>query len=289
MLKMYHARRHSGSTPDYWAEVWDEIDFQASLELCDKDPLRPLFERYVKPDSLILEGGCGKGHWVSWFANRGNRVVGLDFSLRTLSELSRHRPGLDLTAGNVNLLPFADSTFDIYYSGGVVEHFEAGCGPALAEARRVIKPSGTLLLSVPYYSPMRKALTPFRSREWRVLQSPEVDAEPAFEGLTYFQYMYGVNEFKKILAESGLHTVETMGYSIVWGLYDLKALRRRADAKAASSGAGSEKLSQNSKRNTSLLKRLILDEGRSSLLEKVATSAMRWSCANMMMFVCQKR
>jgi ubiquinone/menaquinone biosynthesis C-methylase UbiE len=292
MLKIYHASRHSGSTPDFWAEAWDEVDLETSIKLCDTDPLRPLFERYVNPDSLILEGGCGKGHWVSWFSNRGNKVVGLDFSVPTLSELNQNRPGLDLTAGNVNALPFADSTFDIYYSGGVVEHFEAGCDAALSEARRVIKPTGTLLLSVPFYSPLRRVLAPFRSGEWRKMTESAVDDAPPFEGLTYFQYLYGEKEFKRLLERNGLETIETMGYSVTWGLYDLKFLQRRGEARAAAAsaaGTGPTAASSSDSANHSLIKHLVLDEATSSLLEKTVTTIMRSTCANMMMFVCRKR
>lgn len=288
---MYHANRHSGSTPDFWAETWHDIHFEASVQLCDVDPLRPLFEKYVRPEALILEGGCGKGHWVSWFADRGHKIVGLDFSKRTLSELEHDRPGLDLVAGNVNALPFADDTFDIYYSGGVVEHFEAGCEPALEEARRVIKPDGRLLLSVPYYSPLRKALTPLRRNEWRNVGQPEVDDRTYFEGLTYFQYLYDIDEFRRILTASGLHTIETMGYSVTWGLYDLKFLSRRAQARSRAATAAHEAApaADKSAGGTSLIKHLVLDEQTGTLIERAATALMRKAFANMMMFVCQKR
>jgi ubiquinone/menaquinone biosynthesis C-methylase UbiE len=290
---MYHSNEHSGNTPEFWAEEWDQIDLPTALKQCESDPLRTLFDKYVKTDHLILEGGCGKGHWVTWFANRGNRVVGLDFSARTLSELADNRANLELTAGNVNALPFDDNSFDIYYSGGVVEHFEAGCGEALDEARRVIRPDGTLLLSVPYYSPLRKALTPFRKREWRRLSKPEVDRTPFFDGLTYFQYLYDMDEFKAILAHHGLNTIETFGYSVTWGLYDIKFFSRRAQRRSSSNvvsgGAGTGVGGGSKSTEKSLLKHLVLDEATSTPLESLTTRLMRRLCANMMMFVCRKR
>lgn len=290
MLKMYHQNPHSGDTPDYWANSWDEIGFEEALALCSRDPLVPLFEKYIKPGSLMLEGGCGKGHWVAYFSERGYNIVGLDFAQRTLADLNKNREGLDLCAGNVNALPFADDTFDAYYSGGVVEHFEAGCSAALAEARRVIKPDGTLLLSVPYYSPLRKVLTPFRGDEWRRLSHPETDSEVFAEGLTYFQYAYDIAEFKAMLAAAKLECVETMGYSIIWGLYDIKFLNNRArqkviDRRDQTAGPAAVPAAQTS---SSFIKDLIIGESSSTPLKAAATSFMRWSSANMMMFVCRK-
>lgn len=294
MLKMYHQNPHSGDTPDFWANSWDEIDFEEALKQCKKDPIIPLFEKYVKRDSLILEGGCGKGHWVAYFTDRGNKVVGLDFAQRTLVELNTKRDALMLSAGNVMALPFADETFDIYYSGGVVEHFEAGCESALSEARRILKPDGYLLLSVPYYSPMRRLLTPFRRNEWMTLKKPQISNETAYEGLTYFQYAYKLDEFEAMLKNAGLKTIETMGYSVMWGLYDLKFLKNRADAKnqeirqQIKTQADPVEMPAREEPKSSFAKRLLIGEDTSTLLTKTITNIARWSAANMMMFVCRK-
>lgn len=295
MLKMYHKNPYSGNTPDYWENSWDSIEFEDALELCSKDPLKNIFDKYVKKDSLILEGGCGKGHWVAYFADRNYKIVGLDFAQKTLAELAENRQSLSLCCGNVNMLPFADNSFDVYYSGGVVEHFEGGCMDSLSEARRVIKEDGTLLLSVPYYSPLRKILTPFRTEEWRKLSNPEVDEEKVFEDLTYFQYAYTAAEFKKLLVNAGLHTIETFKYSVIWGLYDVRFLNERAKARVVSrQKKQSEKSSNKFKPSqdsykTSLLKKLIIGEDTSNFLNKTATKFMQWSSANMIMFGCRKK
>jgi ubiquinone/menaquinone biosynthesis C-methylase UbiE len=296
MLKMYHRNPHSGDTPNFWANSWDEISFEEALGQCSEDPLRPLFEKYIQADSLILEGGCGKGHWVAYFKDRGYKIVGLDFAQRTLVELKGRRAGLSLCAGNVNALPFADDIFDIYYSGGVVEHFESGCEAALAEARRVIKKEGTLLLSVPFFSPLRRSLLPFRRGEWRKVDAPQADGSHSDEQLKYFQYAYSPLEFNRMLHEAGLETVETMGYSIMWGLYDLKFLSERAKRKIERrlENTIEEKRTvapgpQTETTAASSLKRLLIGERRDTLLQKAFTGLMRLTTANMMMFVCKKK
>jgi hypothetical protein len=61
MLKMYHSGAHQGGAPDLWEENWEHNDFETALRFCETDPLRPLFERFCHPGTLMLEGGCGSG------------------------------------------------------------------------------------------------------------------------------------------------------------------------------------------------------------------------------------
>lgn len=290
---MYHRNPHSGDTPDYWANTWDEISFDESLRQCLDDPLRPLFEKYVQPDSLILEGGCGIGHWVAYFKDRGYSIVGLDFSHRTLAELKTRRDGLWLCSGNVNSLPFADETFDIYYSGGVVEHFESGCEDALAEARRVIKKGGKLLLSVPFFSPLRRYLLAFRRNEWATTAKPRADGRRE-DDLTYFQYAYHREEFIEMLRAAGLDIVETVPYGVTWGLYDIDFLSQRARKKNISAREKATPVSVNTdpgrhdSSTQSRLKSLVIGEKRDSVVERLVTNILQRTCANMMMYVCTR-
>ena len=84
MLKMYHDQANAGSTPDFWEENWENNRFEEAVKFCRIDPLRPLFEKYSKPGSLMLEGGCGMGQYLAYYAARGRRVIGLDFAFSTL-------------------------------------------------------------------------------------------------------------------------------------------------------------------------------------------------------------
>src|SRR5947207_2994273 len=129
MLKMYHQRPHGGGSPELWDENWQNNNFDEAVCFCESDPLRPLFDHYALPGSAMLEGGCGQGHYVAYYTARGVRVVGLDFAQGALRALRARDPNLALCAGDVAVLPFRDETFDLYYSGGVVEHFEAGAEP----------------------------------------------------------------------------------------------------------------------------------------------------------------
>jgi len=292
---MYHSVPHSGSTPDFWEENWAASQFEESLRFMAADPLRPIFEKYLHTDSLVLEGGCGMGNYAAYYASRGFNVIGLDFALQALRTLHIRQPHLKLCGGDVANLPFADETFDLYYSGGVVEHFESGAGPSLLEASRVLKDSGALLISVPYYNPLRRALKRFRGMDWRSVDRCEVEPEDVMPGKSFFQYAYRPPEFQRMLESSGLNIVEKTGYAVIWGLSELPFARgtdrefpAHADKVTSDEPVAVDVNGMIVERKPSLIRRLVINEDASVPVLGLGVKLMRWSVANMMMFVCKK-
>jgi SAM-dependent methyltransferase len=298
MLKMYHRHQEPGSSAAYWEAFGGERPLAEHLRFCDVDPLRPLFTRVLAPGAVMLEGGCGRGQYVAYYAARGAKVIGLDFARDWLTAAHREYPSLMLCAGDVGALPFADHTFDVYYSGGVVEHFEEGSDRALAEARRVLKRDGVLLMSVPYLSPLRRMLAAVGRSEWRRVEAPGVDGAPDVHDfhhrdLRFYQYAYTIPEFTRLLQAAGFRVVETQGYAMVWGLYDIGPIdraaawvvRRRHSATASHASVASP--SSNGSSRVPLAKRLIVSEDDTVPGAGWLVRAGRWLCANMMMYVCK--
>ena len=296
MLKMYHTgSQHPGNSPYFWEENWAASAFEESVRFMSVDPLRPLFDEYLRPDSLMLEGGCGMGNYVAYYASKGVDVIGLDFAQKALKTLHIRQPKLKLVGGDVSLMPFPDKTFDLYYSGGVVEHFESGAMPSLLEARRVLKEDGILLISVPYYSPLRRMLTPFRKDEWRRVENSV--EEKSDTDKRFFQYAYQKHEFKKMLADAGLKTIKTQPYAVLWGIQDIPFFRqsgksefpaqRDSQPKPEPKLVDVTKLTAN--RPVSLIKRLVVSEDASVPILGLGVRAMRWTVANMMMYVCTRK
>ena len=94
----------------------------------------------------LLEFGCGMGTDLLQFARGGARVTGADLTPRSI-EISKKRFSLyDMPASFVitdgERLPFADESFDVVYSNGVLHHTPE-TDVAVAEAHRVLKPGGT--------------------------------------------------------------------------------------------------------------------------------------------------
>lgn len=287
---MYHERSHSGSSPDFWEETWENEQYEDAVRFCAVDPLRPLFEKYSEPGSLMLEGGCGMGQYLTYYRARGRRVIGLDFALKALNTLNGREKGLPLACGDVSSLPFADETFDLYYSGGVVEHFEGGAEASLAEACRVLKKTGTLLISVPYFSPLRRVLLPIKGSQWKKVSSATVENRSGSDN--FFQYAYRMKEFTKMLSDAGLEVKETAGYAVLWGLYDIPFLTPEdASAPPSNSRTGNLDVADlaNNEKPVSLLKKLVVSESRTVPVLGSVVSLMCWSSANMMMYVCGRK
>lgn len=308
MLKMYQQRLHSGGSNALWEEEWREGSFEQALAFCEVDPLRPLFDEYARPGSRMLEGGCGQGQYVAYYASRGVNVVGLDFATETLTRLRSGYPQLPLCAGDVARLPFQNASFDLYYSGGVVEHFESGAEPALLESYRVLRPGGVLLISVPYLSPLRKALSPFKRKHWQRVSSSQTGEAEQQDGLQFFQYIYTPREFEKLLGATGFRVIKKQGYAVLWGLGEIPLLKRVMDKLAQSSSGTQEVASaqaktvstetanipattrtQNTAASPSLIKRLAVSEDDSVPVLGLGVRALRWACSNMMMYVCVRR
>ena len=295
MLKMYHRHAESAASAAYWEEFGSEGTLADRLRFCEVDPLRPLFTRFLKPGARMLEGGCGRGQYVAYYTARGANVVGLDFARDWLTAIHAEAPALKLCAGDVGTLPFKDGIFDLYYSGGVVEHFEGGADRALAEARRVLKPDGILLISVPYFSPLRHALAFFRRSEWRRVDSPAVDDHEE-GGRRFYQYAYTVRGFQRLLRDAGFTVLGTQGYALVWGLQDVALIgrlvgswerRRHAGSSRARQEPASAVVGGNGRvSNASVLKRLAVAEDVNVPAAGWLVRAGRWTCANMMMYVC---
>ena len=298
MLKMYHRNRHEGGAFEYWRENWRRTSLEDTIRFCEVDPLRPFFERHVRPGDVMLEGGCGVGQYVAFYSDRGVKAVGLDFERVALSALHRSRPSLPLCAGDVARLPFRDGSFDCYYSGGIVEHFEAGACASLREARRVLRRRGVLLITVPYFSPLRRLLTLISTDKEKRVGEPCVDAEEQTRDLTFFQYAYKVDEFTSQLANAGFRVVSSRGFSILWGLYELPLLRRLVDVwrrrrehtPEASPGrvtaVSDDSHDVSGQGRQSLLKRLVVSEDTSIRFLGWLVRALGWGCANMMLYVC---
>lgn len=100
----------------------------------------------------VLEIGCGAGSHSALFASHGACMTALDLSFerasaarRKFALLGADAHGSDALEGDGERLPFADNTFDIVYSNGVLHH-SPDTEAAIAEVHRVLKPGGSAII-----------------------------------------------------------------------------------------------------------------------------------------------
>jgi ubiquinone/menaquinone biosynthesis C-methylase UbiE len=98
--------------------------------------------------ALLLDVGCGTGHWLPVFRDAGYSVIGIDLS-RGMLAVARGKfgTGTDLVRGDALRLPFPGSCFDTLCSITTLE-FVGDYAGALDEMYRCLRPGGTLVVGV---------------------------------------------------------------------------------------------------------------------------------------------
>ena len=87
---------------------------------------------------------------VPWLLASGAHVTGIDVSPAIVEDAIARNPGLGAVVADVRSLPFAAASFDVVFSGSTLDHFESAADiqTALGELRRVLRPGGTLILTL---------------------------------------------------------------------------------------------------------------------------------------------
>ena len=120
----------------------------------------------VHPGDRLLDMGAGGGRHAFEALRRGANVVAFDRSLKELGDAGGllHAIMTDEAAtlpagahgaavqGDALHLPFPDATFDRIITSEVMEHIGDDRG-ALAELVRVLRPEGTIAITVPTFGP----------------------------------------------------------------------------------------------------------------------------------------
>jgi ubiquinone/menaquinone biosynthesis C-methylase UbiE len=90
-------------------------------------PTIKLIRRIAKKGDRLFEAGCGTGRSAMLLSDMGYRVTAFDLSLNLLERIASAAnffSTLQIVNGDISSLPFADKSFKISYSCGVLEHFD---------------------------------------------------------------------------------------------------------------------------------------------------------------------
>jgi len=129
-----------------WVDVADNLrGLEAFFHRNRARVVRKFIARYATPDAPILDAGCGTGLNLRHLP-KGS--VGVDINPRNVALLNQRLPDHVVIEGDVEHLPFADGNFGTVLCTEVIEHIPDPAA-ALAEYRRVLRPGGVLIGSVP--------------------------------------------------------------------------------------------------------------------------------------------
>lgn len=120
----------------------------------------------------VVDLGCGEGPLAAAVTGR-HRVVGVDASRAMLRGARRHAP---VVQGDITRLPFTRGCVDAVVAVNVLDHLDRPAA-ALAEARRVLRPGGRLVIGA-----ISRTDSPELAPQWCPAPTP-FDSEDAPEAL----------------------------------------------------------------------------------------------------------
>lgn len=173
-------------------------------------------------DSNALDAGCGPGAYLTPLLEKGFRVSAVDQSAgmveKARENFSEHYADrVRLTVSSLESLPFANEEFDLALNVAVLMYV-SGDAHAIAEIYRVLKPGGTLIITVDNKRDLADMLDlPMRLRRlwrrWKPMAKNAIELEdrPA----TLKPRNYSPNELKHLLRSAGfvIDEEESIGFA----------------------------------------------------------------------------
>jgi SAM-dependent methyltransferase len=119
---------------------------------------RALLLAEARPGERVLDLGCGAGRFVAALRDAGADPVGVEIAEAALSRARAVAPGADLRLLEPDgSIPLGHGSVDLVWCSEVLEHVADGAH-LLQEARRVLRPGGRILVTVPYHGRVKAAV-----------------------------------------------------------------------------------------------------------------------------------
>lgn len=148
------------------------IPGQVNDDLWAEHIARYAYAARLADGARVLDIGCGTGYGTAELAQHAQAATGIDISADAIVYAREHYPIANATflAASATAIPLPSVSFDLITAFEVVEHLE-NWHELLIEARRLLHPSGTFLVSTPnklYYaeSRAREGPNPFHAHEF---------------------------------------------------------------------------------------------------------------------------
>lgn len=125
--------------PQYWSTYFEPFFIPIYKEVLRK----------IEPagNSLLLDAGCGSGLFSHMAIASGAEVIGVDAAPGLLEVARERNPGNNFLEEDLESLPFASGSFDVV-TGFNSFQYAGNFTNALAEAKRVLKDGGKLVIGI---------------------------------------------------------------------------------------------------------------------------------------------
>ena len=201
------------SARDYYEDYWSDEGFNPATGVHQTAPR--LLTPHLRGE--CLDFGCGDGGKAAWLSSYVDSYVGADISAKAVARVQE--AGFEAIRVDDGL-PFEDNSFDVAVAFDVLEHlFQPQL--AVAEILRVLRPSGTILCSVPNAAYWRRR-TDLAAGRWNptgddmAVEAPWRDPHIRF---------FTSSALVRMLGSAGVGNVVIQGYGGAF-VRDVPGLRR---------------------------------------------------------------
>lgn len=127
---------------DVWASGYDDPG-NGIFEI-EEPVVLPILDSL--PPGVAVDAACGTGRLTTYLAERGHQVRGFDTSAQMLARAREKAPHLAFDQADIRSLPVDDASVDLVVCALALAHVR-DLGPVFAEAARVLRPGGHVVIS----------------------------------------------------------------------------------------------------------------------------------------------
>lgn len=179
-------------------------------------------EKYLKPETKILEIGAGTGRYSLYYANKGYDVTAIEYVQHNIDILkSKIKDNMNIVAEQgdaVDLSGFENNTFDVTLVLGPLYHLyeDKDINKAIEEAIRVTKKDGIIAIA---YLTSDSIMIDWSLMGDHLINGYPNDFDDNFKMTRYPQGVFApfyISEFKNIMSKFNvelLHNVATDGFT----------------------------------------------------------------------------
>jgi len=138
---------NEASRAAYSGRATEYIDLLGSMSSVHPSDLQMVSTWASDVDGVLVDAGCGPGHWTNFLAEQGSSARGIDQVPEFIEHAAMTFPAVAFAVGSIDSIDAATASVGGVLSWYSLIHYEPGTiqGP-LREFSRVLQPGGTLLV-----------------------------------------------------------------------------------------------------------------------------------------------
>ena len=145
---------NTSANPDYKKITQESYDntaeeYSGNTQKLGTELKAQSFLSVLKPDSHILDLGCGPGRDANYFISKGYEVTGVDISSKMVEIAKRAAPEATFVVSDIEGFSYSENTYDAVWASASLLHIpKSDFASVLTKIRQCLKPKGIFYLSM---------------------------------------------------------------------------------------------------------------------------------------------